>query len=126
MVDSCSGPRGGRTVSHDTSAALPLRIQTAIAVFLSTVKAGYRFDILRNESASTDKSSEHYGPCLPSLSECLLLTFVFEFELCMLRAPQGPAPVQATKKSGTKMPLRLQKAIFVCRNYIPHTFNPLW
>ena len=55
---------------------------------------------------------------------CPLLTFVFEFELCTSRAPQGPVPVQATKKSGSKMPLRLQKAILVRSSYIPHTFNP--
>ena len=55
------------------------------------------------------------------LTLSVYLTFVFEFELCTSRAPQGPVPVQATKKS--KMPLRLQKAILVCSNYITHTFN---
>ena len=36
---------------------------------------------------------------------CPLLVFVFEFELCTSRATQGPVPVQATKKSGSKTPL---------------------
>ena len=30
------------------------------------------------------------------------LVLCLRFELCTLRAPQGPAPVQATKKSGSK------------------------
>ena len=61
-----------------------------------------------------------------SFSECTcpLLTFVFEFELGTSRAPQGAAPVQATKKVELKYLLRLQNAILVCSNYIPHTFNP--
>ena len=45
--------------------ALPLQIQTAVvksSTCLSTVKVGYHFDVLRNESASTDKSSEHMAP----------------------------------------------------------------
>ena len=45
--------------------ALPLQIQTAIvksSICLSTVKAGYRFNILRNESASIAKSSKHQDP----------------------------------------------------------------
>ena len=32
--------------------------------------------------------------------------------------------MQATKKSGSKMPLILQRALLVHSNYIPHTFNP--
>ena len=95
-----------------------------LAISYSAVKVGYCFDILRNESASTNKSCEHQGP-LAGKYTCPLLTFVFEFELFTLRAPQRPAPVQATKKSASGMSLRLQKAILVRSNYIPHTFNPL-
>ena len=112
--------RGGTTASLvSTSVALPLQIQTAIvksSICLSTVKAGYRFNILRNESELTNKSSKHHGPWLaPHFSECTcpLLNFVFELEICTSRAPQELAPVQATKKSGSKMPLRLQVAMFV-------------
>ena len=68
---------------------------------------GYHFDILRNESASTDKPSEHKGPwsaphLVSVLVLCLLLYSSLNFALS-----QGPALVQATK-SGSKMPLRLQ------------------
>ena len=51
-----------------------------------------------------------------SMSECTcpLFTFVFEFELCTSRAPQ--------ETGGIKL-LRLQNAILVRSNYIPHTFN---
>ena len=108
----------------------PFKIQTAIVKSsnrLSTFKAGNCFDILRNESASTNKSSEHHGPWLaPHLVTVLVLCLLLysSFELCTLRTPQGPAPVQDTKKSGSKMSLRLQKAMLVRSNYIPHTFNP--
>ena len=83
----------------------------------------YCFDILKSETAL---SSKHLAPGWPSLCECtcLLLTFVFKFELCTLRASHEPAPVQTTKKSGTKMPLTLQKAILAHSDYIPHIFNP--
>ena len=85
---------------------------------------GYCFDILRNESRSTDKSSEHHGPwsaldLVSVLGFCLL-----EFELCTLKATTGLVPVWALKKSQSRMPLRLNNAILVCSNYIPHTFNP--
>ena len=75
--------RGGSTASRDTRAGLLLQIQSAIvksSACLSTVKVGYHFDVLRNESALTDKSSEHL--VTPSLSECTcpLLTFVFKFD----------------------------------------------
>ena len=58
-----------------------LSIQIAIvksAICQSAVKAGYCFDILRNESASTDQSSEHQGPwsaphLVSVLALCLLL-----------------------------------------------------
>ena len=58
----------------------------------------------------------------PSLSEyiCALLTFVFEFELCILRAPQGLAPVQATKKSESKMTI---KKLYLSTVITFHTFN---
>ena len=36
---------------------------------------------------------------------------LFVFELCTLRAPQGLVPVQATKKSGTKIPLKDYKKL---------------
>ena len=75
------------TGSCDSRVALPLQIQNAVvksSICLSTVKAGYCFDILRNESASTDKSSDHHGP---SLSTRPLLTFVFEFELALETTP---------------------------------------
>ena len=50
------------------------------------VKAGYRFDILRNESASNDESSEHQGPwsaphLVSVLVLCLLLYSSFNFAL---------------------------------------------
>ena len=54
---------------------------------------------------------------------CPLLTFVFKFELGTSRAPRGPVPVQATVKSWSKMPLRLQNAILVCSNYIPSIYG---
>ena len=62
----------------------------------------------------------------PSLSECtwILLTFVFEFELCTFRASTRPALVQTLKKTGSRMPLRMKKAVLVHSNYIPRTFNP--
>ena len=56
------------TASQDTRVALPLQIQSAIvksSTGLSTVKVGYHFDVLRNESASTDNSSEHMAPDQP-------------------------------------------------------------
>ena len=72
----------------------------------------------------TDKSSEHHGPwsaldLVSVLGFCLL-----EFELCTLKATTGLVPVWALKKSQSRMPLRLNNAILVCSNYIPHTFNP--
>ena len=45
----------------------PPSIQTAIvksSICSSTFRAGYCFDILGNETASTDKSSKHYSPSL--------------------------------------------------------------
>ena len=57
--------REGTTASLYYKVALPLQIQTAVvksSTCLSTVKVGYHFDVLRNESASTDKSSEHMAP----------------------------------------------------------------
>ena len=76
-----------RRASHDTR--VPFQIQTAIvksSVCYSTVKAGYRFDILRNETASTDKSSEHQGPwsaphLMSVLVLCLLLCSSLNFAL---------------------------------------------
>ena len=62
----------------------------------------------------------------PLLSECtwILLIFVFEFELGTFRASTGPTLVQTLKKTGSRMPLRLKKAVLVRSNYIPRTFNP--
>ena len=82
-----SDSRGSTTASRDTSAALPLRIQTAIvksSICLSTIKAGYCFDILRNETRDRQVKRTLRPLVGPSLSECAcpLLTFVFEFELC--------------------------------------------
>ena len=77
----------------------PLSIQIAIinrqSDIVLAVKRAICFDILRNESASTDKLSKHQGPWLvaPHLVSVLglsLLTFVLEFELCTLRASTGP------------------------------------
>ena len=108
----------------------PFSIQIAIiksAICCRAVKAGHFFDILRNESASTNKLSEHQGPLVgPSLSECtwVLLTFVFEFEPGTFRASTGPALVQTLKKTGSRMPLRMKKAVLVRSNYNPRTFNP--
>ena len=83
-------------------------------------------------TASTDKSSEHCGPSLhqlihheqcgprwaPHLVSALVLCLLLysSMNYALLRAPQGPVPVQATKKSG-----KLQIAILVCSN---STFNP--
>ena len=82
-------PRGGTTASRDARATLPLQIQTAIVKSLicwSTVEAGYHVDILRNESVSTNKSSEHdslwLAPHLVSvLVLCLLLYLSLNFAL---------------------------------------------
>ena len=77
--------RGGTTASRDTRAALPLYIQTAIvklSICLSTVKAGYRFDIWRNERMSTDKSSEHQGPwSAPHFVSVLVLSLLLYLSL---------------------------------------------
>ena len=99
--------------------------QSKLAICYRAVKAGYCFDILRNESASTDKLSEHNGPwsaphLVSVLGLCLLL--IFEFELCTIRASTGPALVQTLKKTGSRMPLRMKKAVLVCSNYVPRTF----
>ena len=80
---------------------------------------GYCFNTLRNKS---DKSGEHHSPwsaphLVSALVLCLILYLSFNF------ASQSPAPVQVTKKSGSKISLRLRKAILVHSNYIPHTFN---
>ena len=72
----------------------PFLIQIAIvksAICYRAVKAGYCFDILRNESASTDKLSEHQGswsaPHLVSvLGFCLLLYLSLKF--AVLEHPQ--------------------------------------
>ena len=52
------------TASHDTVRPSTTAIVKS-SICLSTVKAGYCFDMLRNESASTDKSSEHQGSGRP-------------------------------------------------------------
>ena len=60
------------TAPRDPRVALPFQIYTTwivSAIHLSAVKvAGLLFDILRNESVSTDKLSEHLVGLL--LSEC--------------------------------------------------------
>ena len=90
---------------------------------LSTVKAGYCF-----EQKCIDQQVEQTPRPLvgPSLSECTctMLTFVFEFELCTSRASIGPAPVQFSKKSGSRMSLTFKKS-YTCPQYcILHMFNP--
>ena len=85
----------------------PLSIQIAIVklpIWYSAVKWAICFDILRNESASTDKLSKHQSPCsaaphLVSVLGLSLLTFVLEFELCTLRASTGPVLVQTSKEN---------------------------
>ena len=97
------------------------------AICFSAVKASYCFDILRNEMNINRQVKRTRRPLVgPSLSKCTwtLLTFVLEFEVCTMRAFTGPAPVQVLKKTGSRMPLRLKKAVLVRSNYIPHTFNP--
>ena len=109
---SCCGSREGTTASI-----------VKLAICLSTVKAGYCFDSVKNKVQVKQTPWPLVGP---SLSECTctMLTPVFEFELCTSRAFIGPAPVQASKKSGSGMPPRLRKAILVFSNCIPHTLNP--
>ena len=99
-------------------------LQTAIvksSICLSTVKPGYCFDILRNESASTDKSGEHHGPWLdPQLVSVLVL--------CLLRTlhfKNTPGTgACACHKEKLKMPLDYKKlylsaVITFHSNYIP-------
>ena len=94
-------------------------LQTAIvksSICLSTVKPGYCFDILRNESASTDKSGEHHGPWLdPQLVSvlvlCLLRTLHFE------NTPRDWCMCMPQRKIENAS--RLQKVVLVCSNYIP-------
>ena len=76
---------------------------------LSTVKAGYCFE----QKCIDEQVEQTLRPLVgPSLSECTctMLTFVFEFELCTSRASIGPAPVQFSKKSGSRMSLTFKKS----------------
>ena len=77
---------------HVTDASFSIQIAIVkSAICYRAVKAGYCFDILRNESASTDKLSEHQGPwsaphLVSVLGFCLLLYLSLNFAL--LEHPQ--------------------------------------
>ena len=82
----------------------PLSIQIAIvklAICLNAVKAGYCFDILKNVVHRPSQANTKV-PGQP----LTWLTFVFEPELCTLRASTRPAPMQTSNIGGSRLPLR--------------------
>ena len=90
----------------------PSLINTQIAIAKSAIclnagKAGYCFDLLRNESASTVQVQVNtMAPHLVYLSS----TFVLEFELALQEHVQDQRlHVQASKKNGSRIPLRQLK-----------------
>ena len=87
---------------------------------------GDRFDILRNESASTDKSSEHHCPwSAPHLVSVLVLCLLLYSSLNFaLREHRRDKHLCRPQRRVEVIPLRLLKAILVCAHLTPAVTSP--